>query len=106
MALVYLFVLGFGLMQGARGPILVGLVAQIFSGGSVGAIFGTLSIALGTGAAVGSFTSGLLYKMTGNYIAAFSVSLVASAVGLATFWLAPSIRRERVVGQLGKPHAA
>jgi MFS family permease len=41
---VYGFVLFFGLMQGARGPIIVALVAVLFSGGGVGAIYGTLSL--------------------------------------------------------------
>lgn len=103
MTLVYLFVLGFGLMQGARGPILVGLVARIFTAGSVGTIFGVLSMALGTGAAFGSFLSGVLHQWTGNYVIAFIVAIMASATGMATFWLAPSLRQERVI--LGAPKA-
>ena len=47
--LVYAFVLFFGLMQGARGPIIVAMVAQLFRGG-VGAVYGTLSVAQGIGA--------------------------------------------------------
>jgi hypothetical protein len=43
--LVYGFVLFFGLMQGARGPIIVTLVALLFPGGGIGAIYGTLSLA-------------------------------------------------------------
>jgi len=90
-------------MQGARGPILVGLVARIFTAGSVGTIFGVLSMALGTGAAFGSFLSGVLHQWTGNYVIAFVVAIVASATGMATFWLAPSLRQERVI--LGAPNA-
>ena len=44
--LVYAFVFFFGLMQGARGPIIVAMVAVLFPGG-VGAIYGTLSVARG-----------------------------------------------------------
>ena len=54
--LVYGFVLFFGLMQGARGPIIVALVAVLFPGGGVGAIYGTLSLAMGLGAAIGSWS--------------------------------------------------
>jgi predicted MFS family arabinose efflux permease len=97
--LVYGFVVGFGLMQGARGPILVSLVGKIFGGGAVGTIFGALSMALGLGAAFGSYASGLLYKATGSYLAAFSLSIAACCVALATFWLAPSLRQERVVAR-------
>ena len=40
-------------MQGARGPIIVAMVAALFPGG-VGAIYGTLSVAQGVGAGLGS----------------------------------------------------
>ena len=97
LTLLYGFVLCFGLMQGARGPILVALVAKIFAGGSVGAIFGTLSLALGVGAAMGSWISGLVHTHTGSYAIAFAIAALSSAVGLATFWLSPSLRLERAV---------
>ena len=100
--LLYGFVLFFGLMQGARGPILVALVAKIFAGGSVGAIFGTLSMALGLGAAAGSWLSGVLHTQTGSYALAFVMAAVSSGVGLATFWLSPSLRGERVTGRAAK----
>jgi MFS family permease len=95
--LVYGFVIFFGGMQGARGPILVALTARIFAGGSVGTIYGALSMALGTGAAFGSMMSGLLYQASGNYIVAFSASLCACLVALATFQFAPALKAERVL---------
>jgi MFS family permease len=94
----YGFVILFGLMQGARGPILVALVARIFAGGSVGTIFGALSAALGLGAGVGSLASGLLHEATGSYVAGFLIAIAACGIGMATFWLSPAIRRERVGG--------
>ena len=96
--LVYLFVLGFGLMQGARGPILVGLVAQIYKGGSVGAIFGTLSLALGTGAAAGSWASGALHEWTGGYRWSFVMAIAAVGVGMVAFGFSRSLREGRVIG--------
>ena len=92
--LVYGFVLFFGLMQGARGPIIVTLVALLFPGGGIGAIYGTLSLALGLGAALGSWMSGLLYVLTGSYIASFLLAIGGSLAGLATFWLVRSVREE------------
>jgi len=99
--LVYGFVLFFGLMQGARGPIIVTLVALLFPGGGIGAIYGTLSLALGLGAALGSWLSGLLYELTGSYIASFLLAIGGSLAGLATFWLVRSVREET----LGDPPA-
>jgi len=93
--LVYAFVFFFGLMQGARGPIIVAMVAQLFRGG-VGAVYGTLSVAQGIGAGVGSWGSGLLYELTGSYIASFMLAICGAVVGLSSFWVVRSLREERV----------
>ncbi len=101
--LVYAFVLFFGLMQGARGPIIVGMVAALFPGGGVGAIYGTLSLAMGFGAGLGSWASGLLYELTGSYVASFTLAIGGALVGLAAFWLVRSLREERSL-PLAAPH--
>jgi MFS family permease len=93
--LVYAFVFFFGLMQGARGPIIVAMVAQLFRGG-VGAVYGTLSVAQGIGAALGSWGSGLLYELTGSYIASFMLAICGAIIGLASFWVVRSLREERL----------
>jgi MFS family permease len=92
--LVYAFVLFFGLMQGARGPIIVALVARLFPGG-VGAVYGTLSLAQGVGAGLGSWISGFLYELTGSYNSSFVLAIASALVGLASFWLFRSLREER-----------
>src|SRR5262249_36598025 len=94
--LVYAFVLFFGLMQGARGPIIVATVAALFPGGGVGAIYGTLSLAMGGGAALGSWTSGLLYELTGGYIASFGLGVAGALIGMLSFWAFRSLREENV----------
>ncbi len=93
--LVYAFVCFFGLMQGARGPIVVAMVAALFPGG-VGAIFGALSLAQGFGAGLGSYLSGMLYELTGSYLASFALAACAALGGLASFWVVASLREERV----------
>jgi predicted MFS family arabinose efflux permease len=60
----------------------------------VGAIYGTLSLALGLGAATGSWASGLLYELTGSYVTSFLVAMGGSLAGLATFWLVRGLREE------------
>lgn len=95
LVLVYAFVFFFGLMQGARGPIIVAMVAALFPGG-VGAIYGTLSVAQGFGAGFGSWISGFLYELTGSYIASFMLAICGSLAGLATFWVVRSLREERI----------
>lgn len=93
--LVYAFALFFGLMQGARGPIIVAMVATLFPGG-VGAVYGTLSVAQGVGAGFGSWFSGFLYELTGSYTASFLLAICGSVAGLATFWVVRSLREERI----------
>jgi MFS family permease len=96
LVLVYGFVVLFGLMQGVRGPVIVTLVAELYRGGAVGAIFGAMSSALGLGAALGSWLSGYLRDVTGSYTASFVMALAGSLLGLAMFWGVSSIRRERL----------
>jgi MFS family permease len=95
LVLVYAFVWFFGLMQGARGPIIVALTAALFPGGGVGAIYGTLSIAMGVGAALGSWVSGLLYQATGGYVASFFLSAACAFTGMLSFWAFRALREER-----------
>ncbi len=97
--LAYAFVLFFGLMQGARGPIIIATVARLFPGGGVGAIYGTLSLAMGFGAGLGSWLSGLLYELTGSYLASFALAATAACAGLLTFWAVPSLREASVVSE-------
>jgi MFS family permease len=91
--LVYVFVLFFGLMQGARGPIIIVLVTRLFPGG-VGTIYGTLSLAMGLGAALGSWASGALYEQTGSYLASFALAIAAALSGLGMFWAVRALREE------------
>lgn len=94
--LVYGFVLCFGSMQGARGPIIVAMLSKLYRGGAVGSIFGMLSIAMGIGQAIGSYVSGVLQHLTGSYYASFGLGVLGSVMGLAMFWLTPSVRREEL----------
>jgi MFS family permease len=98
MILVYGFVLFFGAMQGARGPILLAMVATLFRGGSVASIFGTMSLGMGAGGAFGSWISGILHDATGTYMVSFLVGICAAFCGMACFWLIPSLRHERLEG--------
>jgi MFS family permease len=101
MILVYGYVLFFGGMQGARGPIILAMIATLYRGGNVGTIFGATTLGMGTGGAFGSWFSGLLHDATGSYTASFLVGISAAFAGMACFWLIPSIRHERLEGKVG-----
>lgn len=94
--LVYGFVVLFGIMQGVRGPVIVTLVATLYRGGAVGSIFGAMSLALGLGAAIGSWLSGYLREVTGDYTLSFLFAVAGSVLGLGLFWGVRSLRTERL----------
>ena len=94
--LVYGFVLFFGLMQGARGPVILAFITVLFPGGAVGSIFGAMSLAMGLGAGIGSLASGWLHEITGAYTASFLLGVFGSVMGLLMFWIVPSLRHERI----------
>jgi len=56
-------------------------------------------MALGLGAGLGSLASGYLRQLTGGYTASFALAALASALGLLTFWIVPSLRHERLGGK-------
>ena len=95
MALVYGWVLLFGINQGTRGPIISTLTATLFSGGGVGRIYGTIALGMGFGAAFGSWISGLLHDITGGYLASFLLAAGSAAVGMMTFWTVPLLSDAR-----------
>ncbi len=85
------FVVFFGLNQGARAPIISTLIARIFERGAC-VVQGAASIGFGLGAGLGSWLTGLLYDMTGDYRAGFILSAVAACIGLSQFWLVRALR--------------
>ncbi len=91
LALVYVFVLFFGVAQGARGPIVTVMTARLFEGGGVGSIYGAITLGLGVGAAVGSFVSGLMHDLTGHYYWSFGLAWLASFAGLLQFYVVPAL---------------
>ena len=95
--LIYGYVLLFGLMQGVRGPVILSYVILLFPGGSVGSIYGALSLGMGFGAALGSWVSGLLFELTGAYFASFLFAAGSSFCGMAVFWIQRELREERSV---------
>ena len=62
-----LFIIGFGLSAGARGPIITTLMAEIFAGKGLASIYGATNLGQGIGAATGAILAGFLFDLTGGY---------------------------------------
>lgn len=81
------FVVIFGIAQGARGPIVSTLSARIFPGSAQATIYGTIYACMSLGAALGAYTSGLLYDLSGTYRLGFAFSMVGVLAAVAPFWI-------------------
>ncbi|MES2751372.1 MAG: MFS transporter [Pseudomonadota bacterium] len=87
------FVICFGSMIGSRGPLITATAMKIFRGERVGTIYGTISIGSGLGAALGSWSGGLIHDATGNYDALLLFSLISVILGMIPFLVVPALRQ-------------
>ena len=94
-AMVLMFVLFFGISMGARGPILATLSAYHFPGRGLGAIYGTITMGQGLGAATGSWITGVLHDITGGYDVGFVLAAGFILMGITLFWTVPEMRQQR-----------
>lgn len=95
--LILLYVVAFGLSQGARGPIVSTLTARIFARGAVASIFGVIFMMMSFGSAFGSWMSGFLHDLTGDYRATFVFSGLSILVACAPFWLSGRLRHPQAL---------
>jgi len=90
------FVIGFGLSAGARGPIISTLMAEIFAGKGLASIYGATNLGQGLGAATGAFLSGFLFDLTDGYNFGFLVCSIFTLLGAILFWIVPQIRYAKI----------
>ena len=91
-----LFIIGFGLSAGARGPIITTLMAEIFAGKGLASIYGATNLGQGVGAAVGAILAGFLFDLTGGYNFGFILCSIFTFCGALLFWVIPQIRYAKV----------
>jgi MFS family permease len=94
--LLILFIVGFGLSAGARGPIITTLMAEIFAGKGLASIYGATNLGQGLGAATGALLAGLLFDLTGDYNFGFLLCSIFTFLGAILFWTVPQIRYAQV----------
>jgi MFS family permease len=98
-ALVFLWIIPYGLSMGARGPIITTLMATLFAGRGLGAIYGMIIMGQGIGAGLSAWGGGLIYDLTGGYNLIFALSIASALLCIVLFWVIPEIR----YGHMGKP---
>ncbi|WP_159435555.1 MFS transporter [Paracoccus solventivorans] len=90
--LVLVYVLGFGVSQGARGPVVSTLSTRIFARGQVGTIFGAIFMTMSFGSALGAWITGFLHDLTGDYRAAFLFAAASVIGAVSPFWYSSRLR--------------
>jgi MFS family permease len=98
-SLVVLFIVCFGLAQGARGPIVSSLAASHFGGPGFATIYGTMFAWMSVAGALGTFIAGFLYDFTGGYRAGFVFSMACVLVAVSPFWVTRPLEKKRVLLQ-------
>ena len=81
-----LYVLFYGLAQGSSGIVASARAADVFAGGTFGAIYGWLALAVGPGEALGAWIGGEIFDVSGSYVPAFGFAVAALAAGAAAIW--------------------
>ena len=87
-AWIPLFVVFYGMAQGASGIVASARAADLFAGPSFGVIYGWLSLAVGPGEALGAWQGGRVFDVSGSYLPAFGVAVAALAAGVVAIWRA------------------
>ncbi|MDQ7028804.1 MAG: MFS transporter [Ardenticatenia bacterium] len=82
-AMLFGFVLLWGLGEGSRSGLLTAIASDLFPGPALGAIVGSLGAMFGVGAALGSWLGGVVYDLNGSYTPAFILALAATLVASA-----------------------
>ena len=90
--LIVLYVIGLGIFQGARGPMVSTIAADIFGGRNFGVIYGAVTLGMGIGASIGAYVSGWLRDISGGYDGIFALSVVSAIVAWSQFIVIPRLR--------------
>jgi MFS family permease len=92
---LYLYALLFGVGFGARGPIVVAMMADFYHGKHFGSIYGFINIGNGVGGALGPWLAGYLYDTTGSYGISFFTCIPILVGACVLFWMAGWSRRRK-----------
>ncbi|HWP56259.1 MAG TPA: MFS transporter [Candidatus Acidoferrales bacterium] len=76
----YVAAILYGVGHSAGNPTYGAVIGDIFGGKHVGTIFGFLEIGFGVGMALGSWSGGIAYDLTGSYRLAFALALVSFSI--------------------------
>ncbi|WP_315838766.1 MFS transporter [Bradyrhizobium prioriisuperbiae] len=100
--LLYTMVFTQGFLGYALTSVMGPIVAEIFEGPHFGSIFGTITIALIGGGAVGPWMAGVIHDVTGSYRLAFLLIIGCCLVSAVAIWMAAPRGVRLVPGRAGR----
>jgi MFS family permease len=100
--LLYLMILAQGFLGYALTSVMGPIAAEIFEGPHFGSIFGTITVALIGGGAVGPWITGVIHDATGSYRLAFILAIACCFVSAAAIWMAAPRKVRHVTGRVPK----
>lgn len=87
-----LYVIAFGLCQGARGPIISSITTRLFAGRQVATIYGVIYACNAFGAGLGALMGGVMHDLTGSYRPGFVFAVACLLIAVLPFWRVPDLR--------------
>ena len=87
-----LYVIVFGLCQGARGPIISSITTRLFAGRQVATIYGVIYACNAFGAGLGALMAGVMHDLTASYRPGFVFAVACLLVAVLPFWRVPDLR--------------
>ncbi len=87
-----LYVIAFGLCQGARGPIISSITTRLFAGRQVATIYGVIYACNAFGAGLGALMAGVMHDLTGSYRPGFVFAVACLLIAVLPFWRVPDLR--------------
>jgi MFS family permease len=77
----------FGISMGSRGPMISTLATLRFRGPHLGRIYGSMTLAMGTGGALGAWLGGAVHDLTHGYTAVMLLALAALALAIVPLFI-------------------
>jgi MFS family permease len=81
-AYLYTYAILWGIGEGSRSGLLTAIASDRFSGPNLGTIVGSLGAFFGLGAALGSWSGGVIFDTAGSYLPAFGLAIGATIVAI------------------------
>ncbi len=100
--LMFTYSLLFGIGLGITSPAFSASVADLFQGKNFGSIQGLIVTGFGIGGSISAWLGGKIFDVTGTYIPAFYLVLVALAISGVCFWIAGPRQVRLVAGKAPK----